>query len=61
MTNSELTSGVPPPVEVNHVVEHLFRHEARKMVSTLTRFFGVEHLKLAEDVVQEALVKALQT
>jgi RNA polymerase sigma-70 factor (ECF subfamily) len=31
------------------------------MVSTLTRNFGVEHLKLAEDVVQEALAKALQT
>lgn len=31
------------------------------MVSTLTRIFGVEHLNLAEDVVQEALVRALQT
>ena len=31
------------------------------MVATLTRIFGVEHLNLAEDVVQEALVRALQT
>jgi len=61
MTNSELASGAQPPAEINHVVEHLFRHEAGKMVSTLTRIFGVEHLKLAEDVVQEALVRALQT
>lgn len=61
MTRAEITSGAPPPVEINHVLEHLFRHEAGKMVSTLTRIFGVEHLKLAEDVVQEALVKALQT
>jgi RNA polymerase sigma factor (sigma-70 family) len=60
MTGTEATSGAPP-VEVNHVVEHLFRHEAGKMVSTLTRIFGVKHLKLAEDVVQEALVRALQT
>jgi RNA polymerase sigma-70 factor (ECF subfamily) len=43
------------------VVEHLFRHEAGKMVATLTRIFGIEHLSLAEDVVQEALARALQT
>jgi len=46
---------------VSQVVEHLFRHEAGKMVSTLTRIFGIEHLNLAEDVVQEALARALQT
>ena len=43
------------------VVEHLFRHEAGKMVATLTGIFGVEHLTLAEDMVQEALASALQT
>jgi len=42
-------------------VEHLFRHEGAKMVAILTRIFGIEHLNLAEDVVQEALVRALQT
>ncbi len=31
------------------------------MVSTLTRIFGIDHLNLAEDVVQEALARALQT
>jgi len=31
------------------------------MVATLTRIFGIEHLTLAEDVVQEALGRALQT
>ena len=30
------------------------------MVCTLTRIFGPRHLQLAEDVVQEALVKALE-
>lgn len=49
------------PRDVSQVVEHLFRHEAGKMVAILTRIFGVEHLTLAEDVVQEALVRALQT
>jgi DNA-directed RNA polymerase specialized sigma24 family protein len=61
MTSTEITSGTPSPGEIIHVVEHLFRHEAGKMVSILTRIFGVERLKLAEDVVQEALAKALQT
>jgi RNA polymerase sigma-70 factor (ECF subfamily) len=50
-----------PPAEVSEIVEHLFRHEAGKMVATLTRIFGIEHLTLAEDVVQEALARALQT
>jgi RNA polymerase sigma-70 factor (ECF subfamily) len=50
-----------PPVEVSRVVEHLFRHESGKMVSILTGIFGVAHLNLAEDVVQEALIRALQT
>lgn len=49
------------PQEVSQVVEHLFRHEGGKMVATLTRIFGIEHLSLAEDVVQEALARALQT
>ena len=43
------------------MVEHLFRHESVKMVATLTGIFGIEHLNLAEDVVQEALARALQT
>ena len=46
---------------MSSVVEHLFRHEAGKMVAILTGIFGLEHLTLAEDVVQEALARALQT
>ena len=49
------------PSEVSGIVEHLFRHEGAKMVAILTRIFGIEHLNLAEDVVQEALARALQT
>ena len=43
------------------LVDHLFRHEAGKMVSVLTRIFGVHNLEMAEDVVQEAFLKAAQT
>ena len=56
-----MTNEAPPSGEVSQVVEHLFRHEYGKMVATLTRIFGVEHLTLAEDVVQEAMARALQT
>jgi RNA polymerase sigma factor (sigma-70 family) len=61
MTHSEIASAVAPPEEVTPVVEHFFRHEAGKMISTLTRIFGIEHLNRAEDVVQETLARALQT
>jgi RNA polymerase sigma-70 factor (ECF subfamily) len=40
--------------------EHLFRHEAGRMVATLTRIFGVHNLGLAEDVVQDAFCRALE-
>ncbi|MEW6320421.1 MAG: DUF6596 domain-containing protein [Acidobacteriota bacterium] len=42
------------------LVDHLFRRQAGQMVATLTRHLGARHLALAEDAVQEALVKALQ-
>lgn len=41
--------------------EHLFRHESGRLVSILTRLFGIENLALAEDVVQEAFCRALET
>ncbi len=47
-------------VNVPQVVDHLFRHQAGQVVSTLTRILGPEHLDLAEDVVQETLIKALR-
>ncbi|MGE0884765.1 MAG: RNA polymerase sigma factor [Blastocatellales bacterium] len=46
--------------KVPAVVDHLFRHQAGQMIATLVRVFGPRHIDLAEEVVQEALVKALQ-
>jgi RNA polymerase sigma-70 factor (ECF subfamily) len=40
--------------------EHLFRHEAGRMVATLTRIFGTHNLALAEDVVQDAFCRAFE-
>lgn len=42
------------------LVDHLFRNRAGQMIAWLTRVFGPAHLELAEEVVQDALVKALQ-
>ena len=48
------------PDSVHGLVDHLFRHEAGRMVASLTRSFGPAHLGLAEEVVQEALIQALR-
>src|SRR5271154_5739495 len=40
--------------------DHLFRHEAGRMVAALTRIFGVHNLAPAEDVVQDAFCRALE-
>jgi RNA polymerase sigma-70 factor (ECF subfamily) len=42
-------------------LDHLFRREAGRMVAALARIFGVSNLALAEDVVQDALCRALET
>jgi RNA polymerase sigma-70 factor, ECF subfamily len=48
------------PQNAHLLVAHLFRHQAGRIVATLTRLFGSRYVELAEDVVQDALVKALQ-
>src|SRR5262244_3869782 len=45
----------------HELVDHLFRNRAGQMVAYLTRLLGPENLNTAEEVVQEALLKALQT
>lgn len=42
------------------LVDHLFRERSGQMVAWLTRIFGPAHLDLVEEVVQDALLKALQ-
>ncbi|HEX3878049.1 MAG TPA: sigma-70 family RNA polymerase sigma factor [Bryobacteraceae bacterium] len=42
------------------VVDDLFRRDSGRVVSTLTRILGPRHLALAEDVAQEALVRAIE-
>jgi RNA polymerase sigma-70 factor (ECF subfamily) len=47
--------------EPRALVEHFFRHEFGRLVAVLTRSLGVRQLALVEDVVQAALVQALET
>jgi len=45
--------------DVPALVDHLFRRNAARITATLTRVLGADRLDLAEDVVQEAMAKAL--
>ncbi len=40
------------------LIDHLFRHHYGKMVSVLTRIFGLAHIETIEDAVQDAFIKA---
>lgn len=63
MSASQLpdTASSPPTGDISRLADHLFRHEAGKLVSILTSIFGIDRLQLAEDVVQESLLRAMQT
>ncbi|HTE33545.1 MAG TPA: sigma-70 family RNA polymerase sigma factor [Chryseolinea sp.] len=45
--------------QVNQIIGHLFRHESGKMAAVLTRLLGFQSLDLAEDIVQDTLLKAM--
>jgi len=50
---------LPDTAHINQTVDQLFRREWGKLVAVLTKLFGTENLQLAEDVVQETLLSAL--
>lgn len=43
------------------MLEHLFRHQSGRILARLTRLLGPAHLELAEESVQEAMLRAWQT
>lgn len=47
--------------ETGPLLEHLFRHQAGRIVAHLTRLLGPAHLDLAEETVQETMLRALQS
>jgi RNA polymerase sigma-70 factor (ECF subfamily) len=46
--------------QVPQLIDNLFRRHAGQLVSTLTRILGPANLDLAEDAVQDSLIKALE-
>ncbi len=50
-----------PQPAVHRLADHLFRHESGKIVSILTGIYGARNLQLAEDCVQEAMIRALKS
>jgi RNA polymerase sigma factor (sigma-70 family) len=50
-----------PAARPSELVEHFFRHETGRLHATLIRLLGVPNISLAEDVAQEALLRALRT
>ena len=50
----------PAPRTPSGLVEHFFRHETGRLHGALVRLMGVQHLALAEDVAQEAMLRALR-
>jgi RNA polymerase sigma factor (sigma-70 family) len=58
--NTQPTAENPPAAELPALlVEHFFRHESGRLVSSLARVFGLRNLDLVEDMVQSSLVEAL--
>jgi RNA polymerase sigma factor (sigma-70 family) len=49
------------PESVAPLVENFFRREAGRLVAVLTRFFGFRNFDLVEEMVQAALLEALQS
>lgn len=45
----------------SQLIEHFFRHETGRLHGALVRLLGVQNLSLAEDLAQEAMLRALRT
>ena len=44
----------------NQLTAHFFRHNYAKMVAVLVRYFGLEEVEIAQDIVQDTLVEAME-
>jgi RNA polymerase sigma-70 factor (ECF subfamily) len=50
-----------PSLHITQTVDHLFRHESGKMIAVLSRLLGLQHLDVAQDLVQDSLMQAMNT
>ena len=61
MTASELTTEGRVGQDTGVLLEHLFRHQVGRVVAHLARVLGPACLDLAEESMQEAMLRALQS
>lgn len=45
--------------DTQQLTEHFFRHSYGKIVAVLVRYFGLQEVALAEDIVQDTLIEAM--
>ena len=45
---------------VNEFTEHYFRHNYAKMVAILVHYFGLKEMEMAEDIMQDTLIEAME-
>ncbi len=50
-----------PSIETGLLLEHLFRRQAGRITARLTRLLGPAHLGVAEEAVQDTMLRALET
>lgn len=48
-------------MDQQELIPHLFRTEFRKIVTVLSKLFGIEHIEAAEDIASETFLSALET
>ncbi|TSD64904.1 RNA polymerase subunit sigma [Inquilinus sp. KBS0705] len=48
-------------MEQQELIPHLFRTESRKLTAVLCKLFGIENVSIAEDVVSETFLAALES
>ena len=44
----------------NALIPHLFRQEYTKLTAVLSRYFGLQHIEVAEDIASETFLKATE-
>ena len=47
-------------MQQTELIPHLFRTEYQKIVSVLSRLFGIEHIEIAEDIVSDTFLLATE-
>lgn len=45
--------------DIPQLIEHFFRYESGKLTSVITKMVGTGNIALAEDIVQDSLIKAM--